>query len=1093
MSSDEKPFVLKPSDFLRKRRPDQYSDSVVKKESNLTSDLLEYHLDTLTNRSQEKEFEHFSRRLCEKVLCPNLLPQTGSTGGGDSKVDSETYPVADDISALWYHGDASAKQRWAFAISAQKEWRRKIKDDVRKIVKTGRNYALIYFISNQFIRDKIRAEVEDSLGEEFNIEVRILDRTWIVEQIIDKNNIDIAVLTLDIQGLKSMMQTKTGPRDASKKVMLAELDERVSNVKMYEGLKYQLAEDCLASAILASEIGIDIKEVSGRFAVAENIAKQNGDERQILRVLYKYAWFMCFNYDDLDTTFLLYDKVEELALKSAHSEDVEKLHNLWNVLSPYGFLEDSPYQSEDIMERGRTLRAKLVELSEDDTKPNNALNARTMRCFLDIYGQKALDDELPSVSEIFRELYNVFENSDGLGQYPFSSYKRLVFEIGEHFPDDDDYEKLCDLVASLHEIRTSEGETGVILVDRAIQKLAAKRPNDAIKLFGRAETKLVKDEYKSDLVFSLVGCGGAYDSLGLSWASRSTLLAALTICGNEMAESGYMHRIAVTAAKKIVWIEVRKGRVPQFIYTLMIANFCANHADYDEKDETVYRNFIEHVDQVFAILLLRSNIEQLEKIGKLPHILNEVGLPFSEGALLFCLGHIDELKNGKWFSENATDGEILDAFKLLYEQPANADLPENVDFGLCEKSEIKSVVLGVQLIMKIDDLSNSILIAESFLGAIESFFATCLISGILPHVEKVTVEIRANQELEEGIKFDVSGDGKLSIIHAPSFLGRISTSQHANEIAIKSFITYFLTNCVVIRDCDSQFTELFEKDNVFGRSLLFAGVSELAKEIVGGDEGGGHFDLYDEENLANYELKRELHWLEKDNIKIEDAVPSSENQNSRHIRHDQRTVVSLIDIPIWDKASWVGIMFLIDRSESMPPCLGLMYESEKAARKIFSDWRERVSEIDVKNEIRVSIVRDTDQNFPSHYSINIGSDREAFLGKGNEIASVSRIHRLESQDDNLFKEFVEAFKTHGSYYLLPAIFEDGMIEPNRIHDLAIKKSKLVIREAWDIGENDEDLAVLDINKIPIIPVGSKFEDTPAFQAIEKLKKMPLNS
>lgn len=82
----------RPSEFMRKRRPGYYSDSTVISDPSFSRESFEYHLETLTSRKQEVEFEHFCRRLAQKELCPNLLPQTGPTGGGDSKVDSETYP-----------------------------------------------------------------------------------------------------------------------------------------------------------------------------------------------------------------------------------------------------------------------------------------------------------------------------------------------------------------------------------------------------------------------------------------------------------------------------------------------------------------------------------------------------------------------------------------------------------------------------------------------------------------------------------------------------------------------------------------------------------------------------------------------------------------------------------------------------------------------------------------------------------------------------------------------------------------------------------------------------------------------------------------
>jgi hypothetical protein len=78
------------------------------------------------------------------------VPQPFTTNrthrGGDSKVDSETYPVADAVSLLWYEGVGreAASERWAFAISAKQKWRDKVRPDVKSIVGTQRGYALIY-------------------------------------------------------------------------------------------------------------------------------------------------------------------------------------------------------------------------------------------------------------------------------------------------------------------------------------------------------------------------------------------------------------------------------------------------------------------------------------------------------------------------------------------------------------------------------------------------------------------------------------------------------------------------------------------------------------------------------------------------------------------------------------------------------------------------------------------------------------------------------------------------------------------------------------------------------------------------------------
>jgi hypothetical protein len=124
---------------FREMHPEQFSDSEIIQVGKLDRDFFDYYLESLTSKSKEKEFEKFCCNLAEVEICPNLLPQTGPTGGGDSKVDSETYPVAETISETWYIGDGNkaANERWAFAISAKKDWIAKLKSDVQKIVEVN--------------------------------------------------------------------------------------------------------------------------------------------------------------------------------------------------------------------------------------------------------------------------------------------------------------------------------------------------------------------------------------------------------------------------------------------------------------------------------------------------------------------------------------------------------------------------------------------------------------------------------------------------------------------------------------------------------------------------------------------------------------------------------------------------------------------------------------------------------------------------------------------------------------------------------------------------------------------------------------------
>ena len=247
--------ILLPSEFMRARRPEQFSDSQAIGRSFLTRDLLDYHLNSLTSRSQAKDFEHFCRKLTEKEICPNLLPQTGPTGGGDSKADSETYPVSDELSERWYEGIGreAAAERWAFAISAKKVWKPKVRADIKSISGTNRGYTVVYFISNQYIRDKDRAAIEDELREKYGFDIRVLDRTWILDKVFQNRREILAAESLKIDIPRDQL-VKKGSLDTAKEEQLENIEAKINDSERYSS---RFADKKGSSQQLASQREID--------------------------------------------------------------------------------------------------------------------------------------------------------------------------------------------------------------------------------------------------------------------------------------------------------------------------------------------------------------------------------------------------------------------------------------------------------------------------------------------------------------------------------------------------------------------------------------------------------------------------------------------------------------------------------------------------------------------------------------------------------------------------------------------------------------------------------------------------------------------
>jgi hypothetical protein len=355
---------------------------------------------------------------------------------------------------------------------------------------------------------------------------------------------------------------------------------------------------------------------------ALRVAEKVSDKRQILRIAYRHAWITCYVYDDINELSRLYNRVEELGLSSYHADDVELVNNLWNALFGSLALGDAINENPKLSERANALKKKLEELSNDDVRPNNSLHAQTMLCFHKLKKALGKNSESKDLKDIFTEFVTIFERSRGLGQYPFDSYKSVIFELGDLFVDNEDYEILFDTVVAIQEERTSEGEAGAIITNRGIQKLRGGKNYDAIRFFGRAQEKLAKEEYRHELIKCLIACGGAYEAAGLNWAARSNLLAALSICITELDSSGFLHPQALLAAKQLTWIEIRLGRVPHIFFSLRLTNFIASHLQLNEEGQEKYWEFIQHIDAIFSMLILRLNLDQLEEIKKIPYLLD---------------------------------------------------------------------------------------------------------------------------------------------------------------------------------------------------------------------------------------------------------------------------------------------------------------------------------------------------------------------------------------------------------------------------------------------------------------------------------------
>ena len=541
--------TFSPYNFLKSRRPNKFSDSVLLKKAKLTREFFDFYLNSLTSRSQEKLFEGFCKRIAEFEVCPNLITQTGPTGGGDSKVDSETYPVSDDVSLTWYSGIGreAASERWAFAISAKKDWKAKVKSDVAKILSTDREYKKIFFMSNQYISDKKRADTEDELSRIHAIDIRIFDRNWLLDRLFQNNREHIAVEVFNLSN-DFIDEQKIGQLDYRRKQELEEIEQNIKKLASERKFDLEIVDKSIRAAILSRELELPLNDTTGRFNRASILAVKYGTDFQMKECSYQWAWSLYWWYEEFDEFINKYCDYEKNVIGTKNFYDIERLTNLWMCL--YAVNKVNP-QEKIFKERTEILVNEYERLINDQNRPDTALEARTNFIFVNLF----LDSD---INKAFKDLNQVMEDCDNNIDFSFETISAILTEIALEMQDSTTFDELFEKVVSMAGIREQEIVSSLMLFKRG-QQLIESKPYSAIKYLGRALLSLYKDETKGEFYLILYMLAYAHEKAGLLWAAREQIpdTPSLGFCNIERIDSKILGcKIIIDADNKFPCVEL---------------------------------------------------------------------------------------------------------------------------------------------------------------------------------------------------------------------------------------------------------------------------------------------------------------------------------------------------------------------------------------------------------------------------------------------------------------------------------------------------------------------------------------------------------
>lgn len=1089
-----------PSQYMRSRHPDLFSDSVSEVEYEVEREVLSYHLETLTNQKDETAFENFAQRLCEKFIAPNIRPQTGPVGGGDGKTDAETFPVSSEISARWFVPDnEKARERKAFAFSAKKTWRSKIKADVAAIAGTKRDYDQIICVTNQFVPAKKSAELQDELLKEHRIPVTILDRTWILDHIFKHDSIAIAVEELGV-GKGTERQTKRlGPIDISRVAELAALEAKIVDGSQYQGQPAALVEDARRAALLARGLEHSTADVNGRFDRALRLARENSIKKLKLIIAYEWAWTSHFWHEDHLRTSELYDNVERIALDSADADDLERLNNLLPLMRMSVHTGSMDAAKGKLKARTAALKSALEALTVQTNRPNNALHAEALLLLARV-SEKGVEHRDDPLREIWVSFTDLIKRAEGLGTFPFTSVANALTQVGEYIADSDEFDELFETITDALAARSGQGEAAKKNVQRAYQKLAKGLPYDAIRWFGRAVALLVKEEYGDELIEALVGASFAFEKVGLPWAARNYALAAVSHDFSNFNRSGSIGSLRASVLSRYYYTELMLGRVPQILGAHELEVMVRNAQARSDGQRRHLDNVQEaHMGQIASLLLL-TPFHKLGEIAQLPDALERLALPMSRTALLYLMGNEDVLRTDGWIPEQETPESAEAIMRDLRDYGVQADFPVP-DFCLGETVTLSSNVLGCRIVLACANNLVSIGIGEAILGSLEALLATSLDHRILPRLDHLQLHVTPSESV--GLSpvltlADIDGEPVGTVTHR--LVMEYKTKEDALSFPnwMKDAVLEIFLRFAAPDDAETWGKVLFEDERALDRALTFSNVPSMLCNLHG-DRAQLSLSNWIDATDTVFEVKRTEAWPSTPvpetiktfgNAQRGEGLPPQKMRDMVKSKHSKMRWLSPIDTEKWDKAGWNGTLFMWSPMDPdmPPPMLGLAFKNPSAAKDIFKSWRKRYGEDDVKDDLKITVVRGIARNNSAAYAVMVSQNPDNVpLSEEGVVGFVSRINRMHPNSTENLDRFLADYARHGRYVLFPAHLPNKSAEPAPILDLPIGKRNLTVVNAWEITTNDITASVLDLDEPPFIPADQP--DAPVLKTMEWLKSL----
>src|SRR5262249_25614130 len=141
-------------------------------------------------------------------------------------------------------------------------------------------------------------------------------------------------------------------------------------------------------------------------------------------------------------------------------------------------------------------------------------------------------------------------------------------------------------------------------------------------------------------------------------------------------------------------------------------------------------------------------------------------------------------------------------------------------------------------------------------------------------------------------------------------------------------------------------------------------------------------DSWLDQGQADYPLARTEDWdaaerfarrpsFGKTKVPENDTTRPPNDNWAAQASHSEMETVSLIRIPLWEKAKWTGMAYSWDPTNQSPPVIALAFTDGPTGEEIFAHWQKEIGKVDTHERVRLSIIRGINRKNVHAYRVSV--------------------------------------------------------------------------------------------------------------------------